>query len=64
MGLKQVFCVHWFDDGKPYDSEYSEGSIICTEQRTYTVAVQDRICSKCGRIESRRLGEPVYEGWQ
>lgn len=61
--LKQMFCCHWFDETGPYTVSYWDGPIICTEQRTYNVDVKERICFKCGKVESRRVGEPIYIGW-
>lgn len=63
MKLKQIFCLHWFDERPTYEYEYSAGPIICTEQRTYRATIQPRICSKCGLKEERRIGDPVCEGW-
>jgi predicted Zn-ribbon and HTH transcriptional regulator len=61
--LKQIFCVHWFDEQPVREYGYSEGAIICMEQKSYRVTVQPRACSKCGLTEERRVGEPIYEGW-
>lgn len=62
--LRQIFCVHWFDIGPDYEYEYSDGAIVCMEQRTYLVKVQPRVCSKCGLSETRRVGQPIPLGWQ
>lgn len=61
--IKQIFCVHWFDDLPLREYDYSQGPIICTQQRAYRVTVQPRVCSKCEYTEERRIGEPIYEGW-
>lgn len=61
--IKQLFCIHWFDEQPVRDYNYSVGLIICGEQKTCTVTVQPRICSKCGLKEERRIGEPIYNGW-
>lgn len=59
----QIFCIHWFDAMPRYEYEYSAGVIICTEQKTFRALMEPRICSKCGLTEERRIGEPVYLGW-
>lgn len=64
LRLRQIFCVHWFNEQPPEEYTYSEGHVICMQQRTYHVMRQYRACSKCGLDEYRRVGEPVYEGWQ
>lgn len=61
--LKQIFCVHWFDVQPNREYDYSSGAIVCCEQKTYSVTVQPRICSKCGFTEERGIGEPIYLGW-
>lgn len=63
MKLRQFFCVHWFDEQplRQY-AEYGDIIIAC-QQREYLVTVQPRVCSKCGFEETRRIGEPVYQGW-
>lgn len=63
MKLKQIFCVHWFDEQPTQEYTSHEGAIVCAEQKSYHITVQPRVCSKCGFTETRRIGEPVYEGW-
>lgn len=62
--FKQLFCLHWFDLQPRYEREYSEGPIICFERRHFRATIERRICSKCGLEEERRIGDPVYDGWQ
>lgn len=61
--LKQLFCTHWFDTQPTYEYEYSDGQIVCAEQRTFRATIEPRECSKCGLKEYRRIGEPVFLGW-
>jgi predicted Zn-ribbon and HTH transcriptional regulator len=61
--LRQLFCVHWFDDQPSYAYEYFAGAVVNCEQKKFEVMVQPRCCSKCGFTETRRLGEPRCLGW-
>lgn len=60
--LKQLFCVHWFDDQPSGETEYSAGAIICCEQRLFKATVQSRKCSKC-KLEEERNVDVVCLGW-
>lgn len=62
MKLRQFMCVHWFD--APVVLNYSEsyGAIVCCEQKTDTVTIERRTCSKCGLTDRREIGR-AYEGW-
>lgn len=61
--LRQLLCVHWFDEQPTYEYQFSNGPIICTQQKSWTAAMQPRVCSKCGLKEERRVGELVFNGW-
>lgn len=56
-------CLHWFDP--PTTIQYSEsfGPIVCLEQKSRTIKEERRTCSKCGLVDRRQIGEPIYEGW-
>jgi hypothetical protein len=61
--IRQAMCLHWFDP--PTTREFSEyvGAIICCQQKSYRVTAETRVCSKCGLTDSRKIGDPVFEGW-
>jgi hypothetical protein len=61
--LRQFLCAHWFDEPVTFEFSESRGPIICTQQKMWTITRQSRTCSKCGFTDSRRIGDPVYEGW-
>jgi hypothetical protein len=46
-----------------YEFAESRGPIIATQQKTWTFTQESRTCCKCGLVDTRRVGEPVYEGW-
>lgn len=62
--FRQLLCLHWFDVLPSEQYVSYVGPIVCTEQREFLVMVEPRICSKCGLRETRRVGEPVFLGWQ
>jgi hypothetical protein len=59
---RQFLCVHWFDE---ITSQFKEGwgEPVKNQQQTFTVTLQSRTCAKCGFTDSRRISEPIYEGW-
>jgi hypothetical protein len=61
--IRQARCLHWFNP--PVTMEFTEwsGAIVCCQQKHWTYTQETRTCSKCGLTDSRRVGEPVYMGW-
>ncbi|MGJ4893795.1 hypothetical protein ACQR2B_06515 [Bradyrhizobium oligotrophicum] len=60
--LKRLFCRHWFDVVER-ETQFSTGPMICFEVKTWVGTFQDRTCSKCGLVETRRVGEAKFIGW-
>lgn len=61
--IKRAMCLHWFDAPTIHESDGYVGAIVCCQQKHFTFKVETRVCSRCGLSDSRRLGEPVFEGW-
>lgn len=63
MNFKQLFCLHWFNEVQT--NEFSEyyGAIVCTQQKSRIYTQESRTCSKCGLVDTRRIGEAIFEGW-
>lgn len=61
--IKRMLCVHWFDATTAYEFAEGRGPIVATQQKSWTFTQESRTCSKCGLVDTRRVGEPVYEGW-
>ena len=61
--LRQQFCLHWFDNLGISEHEYNEGIIVCGERRLFRQMIETRVCARCGLVDKRAVGEPVYLGW-
>lgn len=61
--LRQVICLHWFDASVTNEFTEYVGHVVCNQQRMYRYTQETRTCSRCGLVDGRRVGKPVFEGW-
>lgn len=61
--FRKWWCLHWFDPPTTREYSCSKGPIIAGAQRSYLVTEETRVCCRCGLIDRRKVGDPIYEGW-